>query len=29
VAYKTLRDERLSGIDAIATADVAAGVPYR
>jgi hypothetical protein len=29
LAYKTRRDARLAGADAVAEADVAAGVPYR
>ena len=29
LAYKARRDDRLAGVDAIAEADAAAGVPYR
>jgi hypothetical protein len=29
LAYKARRDARLAGADAVAEADVAAGVPYR
>jgi excisionase family DNA binding protein len=29
LAYKTRRDARLAGADAVAEADIAAGVPYR
>lgn len=29
LAYKARRDDRLAGVDSIADADVAAGVPYR
>jgi len=29
LAYKARRDARLAGVDAIAAADVAAGIPYR
>jgi hypothetical protein len=29
LAYKASRDARLAGVDAIADADAAAGVPYR
>ncbi len=29
LAYKARRDARLAGVDAIASADAAAGVPYR
>jgi hypothetical protein len=28
LAYKARRDDRLAGVDAIAEADAAAGVPY-